>query len=246
MCHVWRRLPPCPENFAEVARKVGVSEATVAGVLNNKPGVSEATRQAVLTALRRPRLRATDEAARRDGPASSVSSFRSWPHRSSRRSPRSWAVRLARRGFTPVLCTRTAGGDHRGGVRRPAALAARLGDRVRRRSLHREVRAARPLPAARRASDARGAHQRGDRGSALPARGLRRRGSRRAGAGSRPLARPRAGGAAARAGGPRPVRTQAPVRAAGARAAGAGRPRPSAWHAARTPWRVARLLPHAC
>ena len=37
--------------LADVARKVGVSEATVSRVLNGKPGVSEATRQAVLTAL---------------------------------------------------------------------------------------------------------------------------------------------------------------------------------------------------
>ena len=39
------------KRLAEVARKVGVSEATVSRVLNEKPGVSEATRQAVLTAL---------------------------------------------------------------------------------------------------------------------------------------------------------------------------------------------------
>src|SRR6266700_883568 len=37
--------------LAEVAKKVGVSEPTVSRVLNGKPGVSEATRQAVLTAL---------------------------------------------------------------------------------------------------------------------------------------------------------------------------------------------------
>ena len=37
--------------LAEVARKVGVSEATVSRVLNGKPGVAEPTRQAVLTAL---------------------------------------------------------------------------------------------------------------------------------------------------------------------------------------------------
>src|SRR4051795_8506846 len=37
--------------LADVARKVGVSEATVSRVLNGKPGVSDATRQAVLTAL---------------------------------------------------------------------------------------------------------------------------------------------------------------------------------------------------
>jgi DNA-binding LacI/PurR family transcriptional regulator len=39
------------KRLAEVAAKVGVSEATVSRVLNGKPGVSEATRQAVLTAL---------------------------------------------------------------------------------------------------------------------------------------------------------------------------------------------------
>ncbi len=39
------------KRLAEVASKVGVSEATVSRVLNGKPGVSDATRQAVLTAL---------------------------------------------------------------------------------------------------------------------------------------------------------------------------------------------------
>src|SRR6202795_473808 len=37
--------------LADVAKKVGVSEATVSRVLNGKPGVAEATRAAVLTAL---------------------------------------------------------------------------------------------------------------------------------------------------------------------------------------------------
>ena len=37
--------------LAEVAQKVGVSEATVSRVLNGKPGVSDGTREAVLTAL---------------------------------------------------------------------------------------------------------------------------------------------------------------------------------------------------
>src|SRR6476661_3984037 len=37
--------------LADVARKVAVSEATVSRVLNGKPGVSDATREAVLTAL---------------------------------------------------------------------------------------------------------------------------------------------------------------------------------------------------
>ncbi len=39
------------QRLAEVARHVGVSEATVSRVLNSRPGVSESTRQAVLTAL---------------------------------------------------------------------------------------------------------------------------------------------------------------------------------------------------
>ncbi|WP_193450483.1 LacI family DNA-binding transcriptional regulator, partial [Streptomyces plicatus] len=37
--------------LAQVAKKVGVSEATVSRVLNDKPGVSQATRQSVLSAL---------------------------------------------------------------------------------------------------------------------------------------------------------------------------------------------------
>src|SRR5947209_7155247 len=37
--------------LADVAKKVGVSEATVSRVLNGKAGVSDSTREAVLTAL---------------------------------------------------------------------------------------------------------------------------------------------------------------------------------------------------
>src|SRR5919198_35873 len=37
--------------LAEVAKYAGVSEATVSRVLNGKPGISDATRTAVLTAL---------------------------------------------------------------------------------------------------------------------------------------------------------------------------------------------------
>ena len=37
--------------LADVAKKVGVSEATVSRVLNGKQGVSQSTRDAVLTAL---------------------------------------------------------------------------------------------------------------------------------------------------------------------------------------------------
>src|SRR5690554_5945376 len=39
------------KRLADVAKKVGVSEATVSRVLNGKTAVAESTRQAVLTAL---------------------------------------------------------------------------------------------------------------------------------------------------------------------------------------------------
>jgi len=61
--------------LAEVAKKVGVSEATVSRVLNGKAGVSDATREAVLTALdvlgyeRPTQLRGERGAADRPGPA---------------------------------------------------------------------------------------------------------------------------------------------------------------------------------
>ena len=51
--------------LADVARKVGVSEATVSRVLNEKPGVSDATRQTDPDCARRPRLRAAQQAPRR-------------------------------------------------------------------------------------------------------------------------------------------------------------------------------------
>src|SRR6185503_4921925 len=40
-----------PGKLADMARQARVSEATVSRVLNGKPGISDATRQAVLTAL---------------------------------------------------------------------------------------------------------------------------------------------------------------------------------------------------
>jgi DNA-binding LacI/PurR family transcriptional regulator len=95
--------------LAEVARKVGVSEATVSRVLNGKPGVSEATRQSVLTALdvlgyeRPTKLRG--ERARLVGlvlPELQNPIFPAFAE--------VMGVALAQRGFTPVLCTQTAGG----------------------------------------------------------------------------------------------------------------------------------------
>ncbi|MDQ1641655.1 MAG: hypothetical protein QOJ90_1006 [Actinomycetota bacterium] len=95
--------------LAEVATKVGVSEATVSRVLNGKPGVSEATRAAVLTALdvlgyeRPTKLRG--ERARLVGLV--------LPELQNPIFPAFADViggALAQQGFTPVLCTQTAGG----------------------------------------------------------------------------------------------------------------------------------------
>jgi DNA-binding LacI/PurR family transcriptional regulator len=95
--------------LADVARKVGVSEATVSRVLNEKPGVSESTRQAVLTALdvlgyeRPSKLRG--ERARLVGlflPELQNPIFPAFGE--------VVGVALAQHGYTPVLCTVTAGG----------------------------------------------------------------------------------------------------------------------------------------
>ena len=97
------------KRLAEVARKVGVSEATVSRVLNEKPGVSESTRQAVLTALdvlgyeRPTKLRG--ERARLVGlvlPELQNPIFPAFAEVVS--------GALAQQGFTPVLCTQTVGG----------------------------------------------------------------------------------------------------------------------------------------
>jgi len=95
--------------LADVARKVGVSEATVSRVLNGKAGVSDSTREAVLTALdvlgyeRPTQLRG--ERARLIGLV--------LPELQNPIFPALAEViggALAQRGFTPVLCTRTTGG----------------------------------------------------------------------------------------------------------------------------------------
>src|SRR5918992_1587755 len=97
------------ERLTEVAQKVGVSEATVSRVLNGKPGVSESTRKAVLTALdvlgyeRPTKLRG--ERARLVGLV--------LPELQNPIFPAFADVvggALAQQGFTPVLCTPTAGG----------------------------------------------------------------------------------------------------------------------------------------
>jgi LacI family repressor for deo operon, udp, cdd, tsx, nupC, and nupG len=95
--------------LAEVAKYVGVSEATVSRVLNGKPGISEATRTAVLTALdvlgyERP-VKLRGERARLVGlvlPELQNPIFPAFAE--------VVAGALSQRGFTPVLCTRTEDG----------------------------------------------------------------------------------------------------------------------------------------
>lgn len=92
-----------------MARKVGVSEATVSRVLNDKPGVSDATRQAVLTALdvlgyeRPTKLRG--ERARLVGLV--------LPELQNPIFPALAEIvggALTQNGYTPLLCTQNAGG----------------------------------------------------------------------------------------------------------------------------------------
>jgi DNA-binding LacI/PurR family transcriptional regulator len=95
--------------LSEVARRVGVSQATVSRVLNGKPGVADATRSAVLTAIdvlgyeRPTQLRGVR--ARLVGLV--------MPELQNPIFPALAEVAggaLVQLGFTPVLCTRTAGG----------------------------------------------------------------------------------------------------------------------------------------
>src|SRR5690349_2057481 len=95
--------------LADVAKKVGVSEATVSRVLNGKPGVSDATRESILTALdvlgyeRPTKLRG--DRARLVGlvlPELQNPIFPAFAE--------AVGSALAQQGFTPVLCTQTAGG----------------------------------------------------------------------------------------------------------------------------------------
>src|SRR5690242_20929337 len=95
--------------LADVAKKVGVSEATVSRVLNGKTGVSDSTREAVLTALdvlgyeRPTQLRG--ERARLVGLVLPELQNPIFPAFAD-----AVGGALAQQGFTPVLCTRTAGG----------------------------------------------------------------------------------------------------------------------------------------
>jgi DNA-binding LacI/PurR family transcriptional regulator len=106
-CCGMTRVPT--RRLAEVARKVGVSEATVSRVLNGKAGVSDATREEVLTALdvlgyeRPTQLRG--ERARLIGLVLPELQNPIFPALAE-----VIGAALAQRGFTPVLCIRTAVG----------------------------------------------------------------------------------------------------------------------------------------
>ncbi|GAA5195371.1 LacI family DNA-binding transcriptional regulator [Rugosimonospora acidiphila] len=106
-----RGMPPQPgrARLADIAGQAGVSEATVSRVLNDRPGVRADTRQSVLTALdvlgyeRPERLR-----KRSAGLVGLVV-----PELENPVFPKfaqTIESALAQQGFTPVLCTQTAGG----------------------------------------------------------------------------------------------------------------------------------------
>ncbi|MGC3953239.1 MAG: LacI family DNA-binding transcriptional regulator [Propionicimonas sp.] len=92
-----------------VADKVGVSEATVSRVLNGRPGVSQATRDAVLTALD---VLGYERPTKLRGDRNRLVGL-ALPELGNPIFPAFAEViggALAQQRFTPVLCTRTAGG----------------------------------------------------------------------------------------------------------------------------------------
>jgi DNA-binding LacI/PurR family transcriptional regulator len=95
----------------DIAEQAGVSEATVSRVLNAKPGVAEATRQTVLTALD---VLGYDRPSRlRRKSAGLVGLI--VPELTNPIFPAFAQVienSLAQSGFTPVLCTQVPGGVH--------------------------------------------------------------------------------------------------------------------------------------
>lgn len=94
--------------LADIAEQAGVSEATVSRVLNDRPGVSPATREAVVTALdvlgyERPiRLRSSSGLVGLVVPELENPIFPAFAQ--------VMETLLAQHGFTPVLCTQTPGG----------------------------------------------------------------------------------------------------------------------------------------
>ena len=98
-----------PGRLSQVANKVGVSEATVSRVLNGKPGVSRATRDAVLTALD---VMGYERPTKLRGDRSRLVGL-VLPELANPIFPafaEAIGGALAQQRFTPVLCTRSAGG----------------------------------------------------------------------------------------------------------------------------------------
>ncbi len=92
-----------------MAEKVGVSEATVSRVLNGRPGVSQATRDAVLTALD---VLGYERPTKLRGDRNRLVGL-ALPELGNPIFPAFAEViggALAQQRFTPVLCTRSAGG----------------------------------------------------------------------------------------------------------------------------------------
>lgn len=102
---------PVKLRLADVAERAGVSEATVSRVVNDRPGVSTATRNAVLTAID---VLGIDPPSRMRPRAGALIGL-IVPELSNPIFPafaQTIENGLALRGFTPVLCTQTPGGVH--------------------------------------------------------------------------------------------------------------------------------------
>jgi alanine racemase len=103
------RFNPAMATLAEIAQQAGVSQATASRVLNDKPGVSESARQAVLVALDVLGYERPAKLKRRSAGLAGVVV----PELSNPVFPLFAQVieqLLAQRGYTPVLCTQWAGG----------------------------------------------------------------------------------------------------------------------------------------
>ena len=95
--------------LADIALQAGVSEATVSRVLNDKPGVSADTRQAVLTALDVLGYERPDRLRKRSAGLVGLVT----PELENPIFPLFAQIiesTLAQQGYTPVLCTQTPGG----------------------------------------------------------------------------------------------------------------------------------------
>lgn len=97
--------------LADIAKHADVSEATVSRVLNGRPGVADATRQAVLTSLD---VLGYDRPSRLRRKSAGLVGLLI-PELTNPIFPAFAQVienALVRHGFTPVLCTHTPGGVH--------------------------------------------------------------------------------------------------------------------------------------